>query len=373
MNRLLPLCALLAFSFIASAADDKAPEEVLKEKGLSKVGITYLLEGDAKLADTMRQFRLAKKTMDDDTRKRIDLENKVKIAKNAYAQWDYEYRQLNEKLGTEKDAFRHNQIIGQINSLVSKMKEAVEYKDAREDDLKKLGQSRDTYINLAIETATQLEELQKQYEALAADADVKAAITKINDKAKPKVKLGPSADFATNLAFVKRERGQINSAIVKINTEGRVPHVDVTINGKVTRSMVLDSGASFVCLTADMAKALDMKPGPKDPTLKLTLADGKVVDAKQMILKSVRVGQFTVENVECAVMPESLIAAENLLGGSFLRNFVYKLDPEAGELHLAQVGGKMNPLDPKNTPAKEAPAKEKDTTKTAPAKNPLDN
>lgn len=361
----LSALTLFGFSIAALAADDKAPEEVLKEKGLSKVGITYLLEGDAKLAETMRQFRLAKKSMDDDTKKRIDLENKVKMAKSAYAQWDYEYRQLNERLGTEKDAFRHNQIIGQINSLVSKMKEAVEFKDAREADLKKTGESRDTYINLAVETATKLDELQKQYEALAADEDVKAALAKINEKARPKMKLGPSADFATNYAFVKRERGQINSAIVKVNTEGNVPHVDVTINGKVTRSMVLDSGASFVALTADMAKALDMKPGPKDPTLKLQLADGKVVDAKQMMLKSVRVGQFTVENVECAVLPESLIAAENLLGGSFLRNFVYKLDHEAGELHMSQIGGKMNPLDSK-TPPKDSPSKE------TPVKNPLD-
>jgi hypothetical protein len=91
-----------------------------------------------------------------------------------------------------------------------------------------------------------------------------------------------------------------------------------------------------------------------------------------MMIKSVRVGQFTVENVECAVLPESLVAAENLLGGSFLQNFVYKLDPVAGELHMSQVGGKINPLDPKaaGTPAKkpgDAAAEKK-----GPEKNPLD-
>src|SRR5205807_3807882 len=86
----------------------------------------------------------------------------------------------------------------------------------------------------------------------------------------------------------------------------------------------------------------------------MQLADGKVVEARHMVLKSVRVGQFTVENVDCAVLPETLVAADNLLGGSFLRNFVYKLDPQAGELHLSQIGGKPdagkaggNPLDKK--------------------------
>ena len=33
-----------------------------------------------------------------------------------------------------------------------------------------------------------------------------------------------------------------------------------------------------------------------------------------------------------ASLPEELVAAQPLLGGSFLRNFIYKLDPDAGEL-----------------------------------------
>jgi clan AA aspartic protease (TIGR02281 family) len=130
----------------------------------------------------------------------------------------------------------------------------------------------------------------------------------------------------------------VTSAVVKVENEGNVPHVDVTLNGTLTRSMVLDSGASFVALTADTAKQIGLVPGPNDIKIKLTLADGKVVEAHQMMLKSVRVGSFIVDNVECAVMPASLIAADNLLGGTFLRNFVYKLDPVAGELHMSQVG-----------------------------------
>jgi predicted aspartyl protease len=41
--------------------------------------------------------------------------------------------------------------------------------------------------------------------------------------------------------------------------QGHVPHVDVIFNGKVTRSLVLDSGASVIALTADLAKALEQK------------------------------------------------------------------------------------------------------------------
>jgi hypothetical protein len=34
-----------------------------------------------------------------------------------------------------------------------------------------------------------------------------------------------------------------------------------------------------------------------------------------------------------------MISAEPLLGGTFLKNFIYKLDPQSSELHMARVGG----------------------------------
>ncbi len=103
--------------------------------------------------------------------------------------------------------------------------------------------------------------------------------------------------------------------------------------------MILDSGASIVCIPADLARELELVPGPNDPTVRMQLADGKIIEGKSMMLKSVRVGTFTIENVESAVLPESLVGAQPLLGGSFLNNFTYRLDADAGQLHLAQVGG----------------------------------
>ena len=88
-----------------------------------------------------------------------------------------------------------------------------------------------------------------------------------------------------------------------------------------------------------------------------------------MVIKSVRVGQFTVENVDCAVLPGDLVAADNLLGGSFLKNFIYKIDPQAGELHLSQIGGKTPPGGTASTPDKK-PAAGSDSKPTG--SNPLD-
>ena len=335
-------CAMmLAYALVAGVASgaDAKPEEVMTEKGLSKAGAVYVLKDDATIGEDLRKFRLAKTAYDTDTKKRLECENKIKVAKNALSQWEYEYRALNEKLSAGiADNFQHNKAIGEINALVSKMKEGEEFVKLREGEMSKFNASREAYITAAIDLTEKMEKVLKTYEELAKDADVTKALVQINDKAKPKMKLGPSAELTQNLVFVKKQRGDINSAIVKLKVENHIPTVEVTMNGKITRTMILDSGASVIAVTSGLARELGMTPGPQDAVVRMRLADGKLVDARQMYLKSVRVGSFTIENVECAVLPESLVAAEDLLGGSFLRNFVYKIDPEAGELHLAQIG-----------------------------------
>ncbi len=69
----------------------------------------------------------------------------------------------------------------------------------------------------------------------------------------------------------------------------------------------------------------------------MRIANGQTVTAHAMMLKSVRVGQFRVENVECVVMPDKGGNADILLGGTFLKNFVYRMDLTTGQLHLAEI------------------------------------
>ncbi len=341
--------AILMSSFFICGlrAEDAAPDDTFKAKGLVKSGLTYVLPAEQELNDSMRAIRLAKKKMDDDTKVRVDIETQIRNVKGQMGQWDFQRRNLDALLDQDKDANSNNQLIANINILTSQINEGVEAKTDLEKKLKELGEdSRDKYANLVVDTQAKVEKAIQDYTDVNADADVKAAIEKANAAGKAKVRLGPTAEFTANSNQLKRLKGDVASAVIPIKTEGHVPMVDVTLNGKFTHSMVLDSGASYVGITAATAERLGLVPGEKDPTIQLQLADGKVVEAKKMMLKSVRVGQFTVEAVECAVLPKSLVAAEDLLGGTFLHNFIYKLDPEAGELHLTQIK-KDGPAKPK--------------------------
>ena len=58
-----------------------------------------------------------------------------------------------------------------------------------------------------------------------------------------------------------------------------------------------------------------------------------------MKLASVRVGKFTVENVECAVLGDDAVAAEPLLGMSFLEHFKFEVDAAARKLTMVKVSG----------------------------------
>ncbi|HSI34274.1 MAG: TIGR02281 family clan AA aspartic protease [Phycisphaerae bacterium] len=322
----------------AAVAAPAKPEEVMAAKGLVKQAALWLTKDDAALGEDLRKFRLAKLAFDADTKKRVETEAKIKQAKSAVAQWEYQYRALNEKLSKGiADAFQHNKAVAEVNALASKIKEGEDFVKEREGEMGKFNASREAYITALVELSDKMEAAAKAYEALAKDDEVTKALVVINDKARPKNKLGPSADLTQNVALIKRQRGDVNSAIVQVKYEANTPHVDVTLNGKVTRSMILDSGASTIALTAASAKEIGLVPGPADPLIRMQLADGRLYDARRMMIKSVKVGQFLIEDVECAVLPATLVAADDLLGGSFLKHFVYKLDPDAKELHLSQV------------------------------------
>ncbi len=64
--------------------------------------------------------------------------------------------------------------------------------------------------------------------------------------------------------------------------------------------MMVDSGASTISLPGEDAARLDLVPGPNDPTVDMILADGRTVKGHRMMLKSVRVGRFTVDDVDCS-------------------------------------------------------------------------
>jgi clan AA aspartic protease (TIGR02281 family) len=342
----------------------EAVEAQLKAQGLTRVGITYLLDVDARIAEHLKPSRQAKKQLDDYVRHRASVAASIRKADEQVAQWVREYGALNDQLTRTNAPRAHNQLVGQINALAAKVKEAERYKTQREKELANIPAPREDYGALVAELAEKLELADKRYAELAKSAEVAAALAKLSEKG-PKFRLGPSPGFTQTLKDTRRVRDRTKSSVIRLSMDQGVPHVDVTLNGSVTRAMVVDSGAGLVSLTHEVAQRLGLKPGPDDPVVKLVTADGKTTEGRLMTLDTVKVGQFVVEDVQCAILPADVPADVCLLGGTFLQNFIYRMDLASGQLHLTQVAGK-----PKDQQREDDALAGNDTAAAAPATQP---
>jgi len=153
------------------AAGASTPEsDLLASKGLNKTGPIYLLRSDKEVADQMKAIAQARRKMDEEAKARAGFEQKIKMAKNAYAQYEFERRGHMARLEKAGDPTIQNQIIAKINGCTDNMKEAEKFKEEQEDKLNKIGEeARTKYINLILDTSAAVEKTSKEYETLAAD------------------------------------------------------------------------------------------------------------------------------------------------------------------------------------------------------------
>jgi uncharacterized protein len=109
---------------------------------------------------------------------------------------------------------------------------------------------------------------------------------------------------------------------VALVSDGGTFKVPVTINGQLTLKFVVDSGATDVSIPADVVGALARTETITDADFlgKQTyqMADGSTVPSMRFVIRSLKVGDKTLENVTGSIAP---VAGSLLLGQSFLSRF----------------------------------------------------
>ncbi|MDD5166873.1 MAG: retropepsin-like aspartic protease, partial [Candidatus Omnitrophica bacterium] len=117
--------------------------------------------------------------------------------------------------------------------------------------------------------------------------------------------------------------------------------VEALLNNKVKASLILDTGSSFIVLSSNIAKQLEIDVNDKaTKDVQLVLADGRKVEAKYVILDSVRVQESEIEKIGVAILPEKesdAVSKDGLLGMSFLKNFNFKIDQKNSKLILEKL------------------------------------
>jgi aspartyl protease family protein len=135
----------------------------------------------------------------------------------------------------------------------------------------------------------------------------------------PPVQASASRDESDRIAEIYADRGGQYST-------------DVVVNGVIVH-MMIDTGATFVALSAETASRLGLALGPASYTGRVRTANG-IASVAPVTLTSVSVGDIFVPAVQGLVM-EPQAGHDNLLGMSFLKR-LSAVEQKSGRLILRQ-------------------------------------
>jgi TonB family protein len=162
------------------------------------------------------------------------------------------------------------------------------------------------------------------YRSLAQQADSQAQTAASNAPASTSNQSTDAADGAsTRLELRMKRRAGLFT-------------VPIEINGKMTLDFVVDSGAAFVTVPADVLGKLREAGAIRESDLhgnqRFTLADGSLREGMAFTIRSLRAGDKLFENVQGIVVP---VGGQLLLGQTFLECFKsWSLDNINGKLTL---------------------------------------
>jgi clan AA aspartic protease (TIGR02281 family) len=325
----------------AAAAGEQSPEELLKGKGLRRLGNYFSLPEESELGKKLRAAESLSKQAFDAQQKAEWAGRLVDHKKQLIVAYLQQRRQLRAQLPLARTIEQYNKIVLTLNELADR----IALMQASEQEEQGFQQARaaattilEQYVEQVLELRRLDEDVKKRYAELAADAEVTEAIQQYNQANSRKYRLGPSSLFVGNGNRLARLEKTVLSEAIKLRRgEGGLWYVTATFNGKFPQEIAIDTGASIIALPWETAQAVGLAPKEDDPAVQVRMADGRTLEAKRVVAETVRLGKFTAKDVECAVMPQGLAEVTPLLGLSFFRNFSFKIDSGKGQLIMSQL------------------------------------
>ncbi|PZN75949.1 MAG: TIGR02281 family clan AA aspartic protease [Candidatus Methylumidiphilus alinenensis] len=127
-----------------------------------------------------------------------------------------------------------------------------------------------------------------------------------------------------------------SSGTVKTQRMGAHHQITATLSGPnnidVVASLLVDTGATTLVLPESMIRQLGFSQQNLQNGISQTAAG--TIPVKTGVLKSVRIGDVSAENVPVSFINDQKLNGARLLGMSFLNRFRFSLDDENSELQL---------------------------------------
>ncbi len=319
-------------------SDDARPEDVLKARGLKRIGQSYVLAAEAELQKRLYAARVAGQGLSYALRQKGAFEQGVQEQKAMIQELTQRWTFLNEQLQQNLTVIEHNQLAAESNAIGGRLNllRAQEADSSVKEEIdKELPQRRAAFIQSVLDLRERADSAIREYEMLSKDDSIKNALSALNAKSKTPFKLGPSREFQEKIKQIEKLEKLVLTDQIELRDRGGVFELDVTFNKNETVPMIFDTGASIVTISSALAARIGLKPRANDRTIQMHVADGSVVEARKTTIPLMRVGKFTLTDVDCAIMPPNKRDAPLLLGQSFLSHFTHKVD--AGRLILTRI------------------------------------
>jgi clan AA aspartic protease (TIGR02281 family) len=137
----------------------------------------------------------------------------------------------------------------------------------------------------------------------------------------------------------KRRKDELKPKEIEVSRTGEHIIVNALLNGKLEASLLLDTGASLVLISSQIAQTLGIKiSDPSKVKIMTKMADGRDVEASYIVLESINVQGAEAKNIPAAVLSgDALLPEDGLLGMSFLKNFNFQIDSANKKLILQKA------------------------------------
>ncbi len=308
----------------ASEKENAAIEAAARKKAIEKGALV-----PESFADTARQLRelIAGRKAADDAKKLLDnakssLLSKKKKYKNLRVKFDAVNGEV-AGMDPQSDIMSYNRHITEMNSLNSQIASIVE-------DLNALSMKVPEYERNYWKAITEYGnavgnfrlEFDKKIEGMKSRgiSEEEALYAGIASKAILDIEKGLNRD---SVSLTKTANGMTVKAV---------------LNGGTTCLLAVDTGASIVVISREIAQKIETNPNDTIEGVNFTLADGSTTKSDVIIVKSIKVGNSTAYDVPVAVSENPPgHGIDGLLGMSFLSNFNIKMDVANEKLVLETI------------------------------------
>jgi len=327
------------------------PQEVLAERGVNVIDDRLVLREELELKSLMDAIGELEEDMSRAQKAQKSLSGKIGGVEKIIRRLTGQMMKLNLRMRKldPNAVLQNNQIVAEMNSIGGKrdlkIKDKIELEADFEVARAKEIQARGVYIEHILQMQHLAEKIDAKYRQLIDDPEVRSSVVALNQNLgdDQNTAFQRSTELEEQLARVTTIAKSVLSEVIPIRrTRGDSLYVEATLNGKNTISMVLDSGASLVCLPHKVAAAVGVNTKDSDEKILLQIANGETIKGTAVIIPTMRVGKFTIRNVEAVIIGPEAPNTPTLLGMSFLRHFQFKIDPAANELKLISISSQTH-------------------------------